>query len=346
VTASVGIALRTPEVGDAPTLLRCADVALYRAKAAGRAGHAVFAPGMNADALARLELEHELRLAVERRAVSVHYQPKVDLTSGAAVELEALARWAHPARGLVLPGAFLPLAEETGLIVPLGRQVLREACRQMVVWRAAYPGVAPPALAVNLSPRQFRHAELVADVAATLAATGLDAALLKLEITETAAMERPDEAIATLRALKALGVRLALDDFGTGYSSLAYLPHLPVDALTIDRGFFRAGAANRAIARAVTDLAHGLGLDVTAEGLETAAQVAWARDAGCDRGQGDYFVRPLPVVGVDALWAAGLTFDLPIGEGRQRTDGAKIELPTGKLAWRGPSHPPGGDEGL
>ena len=332
VTASVGIALRTPEVRDPQALLRCADVALCRAKAAGRAGHAVFAPGMNADALARLELEHDLRLAVERGAVAVHYQPKVDLTSGAITELEALARWHHPTRGPIPPGVFIRLAEETGLIVALGRQVLTAACRQLVRWRHAHPGVATPTLAVNLSARQFRHAGLAADVAAILAATGLDAALLQLEITETAAMEHPDEAIATLRALKALGVRLALDDFGTGYSSLAYLQHLPVDALKIDRSFFRAGAANRAIVRAATELAHGLGLDVTAEGLETADQVAWAREAGCDLGQGFYFARALPEE-FAALWAAGRTFDLPHRQ---------VERPRPCS----PNYPPGGGGGV
>jgi len=179
VTASIGIGVCTAEIRDARALLRCADVALYRAKGPGRAGHAVFAPGMNADALARLELEHDLRVAVERGEVRVHYQPKVDLTSGRVVELEALARWSHPTRGLVPAGMFIPLAEETGLIVPLGHQVLGAACRHLVSLRAAHPGEHTPTLAVNLSARQFRDQELVVDVAATLATTGLDPALLK-----------------------------------------------------------------------------------------------------------------------------------------------------------------------
>jgi EAL domain-containing protein (putative c-di-GMP-specific phosphodiesterase class I) len=308
--ASIGIALCSAE--DAPAdLLRFADVALYRAKAAGGAGYAVFYPGMNAAALERLDLEHDLRQAVAQQALVLHYQPIVDLTSGHVVGVEALVRWPHPTRGLVVPGRFIPLAEETGLIVPLGRWVLAAACRQLVAWQVAYPRVAAPRLNVNLSARQFRHPELVADVAAMLAETGLPPGQLQLEVTETVAMAQADAAIATIEALQGLGVRLAIDDFGTGYSSLAYLQRLPVDTLKIDQAFFEAGERNRAIVRAVTALAQALGMAVTAEGLETAEQVAGAQAAGCDRGQGYFFARPLPAEAATALWAAGLQYPLP-----------------------------------
>ena len=311
VGTSIGIALSTGSDDTPADLLRFADVALYRAKDVGRGCYEIFYPGMDGAALARLELEHDLRGALARAELRVHYQPLVDLGTGHVAALEALVRWAHPTRGLVPPGNFIPLAEETGLIVPLGRWVLTEACRQLQSWRAAHPAVPAPALTVNLSPRQFRHPALVADVAAALANSGLAAERLFLEVTETVAMERIDETLVTLAALKALGVRLVLDDFGTGHSSLAYLQRLPLDMLKIDRSFFRDTVENRAIVRAVADLAHGLGLGVTAEGLETAEQVAWASGVGCERGQGFYFARPLPPEELTARWATGLTFALP-----------------------------------
>ena len=311
---SIGIVLATATYERPEDVLRDADVALYRAKDAGRGGYALFDPAMQAALLDRLALERDLALAAERGELRVCYQPKVDLATGRTTFIEALVRWQHPTRGLVPPGEFIALAEESGLIVPVGRWVLAEACRQVVAWDMAHPTSAVPALAVNLSPRQFRDPGLVDDVAAILATTGLPAARLVLEVTESAAMERIDETLATLRALKALRVGLALDDFGTGHSALAYLRQLPLDTLKIDRSFFADNPANRAIVGAVTALAHGLGLEVTAEGLETAAQVAWAREAGCDRGQGFYFARPLPADQVATLWTGGLTCALPQGE--------------------------------
>jgi diguanylate cyclase (GGDEF)-like protein/PAS domain S-box-containing protein len=313
-TASIGVALRSSPDDTPEDLLRFADVALYRAKEAGRACTEAFYPGMSASTLERLELEHDLRLALERGELVAYFQPKVDLATGMVSGLEALVRWLHPGRGLVPPGDFIPLAEETGLIAPIGRWVLAEACRQLVAWRACFPGRVAPFVSVNLSARQFRNPDLVAEVAAVLAETGLPPTMLTLEVTETVAMARPEEGIATLEALKALGVRLALDDFGTGYSSLAYLQQLPVDGLKIDRAFFRSGERNRVIVRAVTDLARGLGLEVTAEGLETPEQVAWACDVGCDWGQGFYFSRPVPAEEIAVLWELGLTFDLPQGD--------------------------------
>jgi EAL domain-containing protein (putative c-di-GMP-specific phosphodiesterase class I) len=266
---------------------------------------------MNSQALERLDLEQDLRRADERGELRVHYQPKVDLTTGQVVGLEALVRWQHPERGLIPPGSFIPLAEETGLIVPVGRWVLAEACRQLRAWQLAYHEQPAPTLAVNLSACRFQHPDLLADVRAALAETGLAPQQLTLEVTETAAMQQAKSGVAILEALGALGVRLAIDDFGTGHSSLAYLQRLPVHTLKIDRSFFAGGERNRAIVRAVADLAHGLGLDVTAEGLETDAQVAWSREIGCDRGQGFYFSAPRPANEIEALWAAGLTFDLP-----------------------------------
>ena len=312
VGTSIGIAL-SAGVEDTPAdLLRFADVALYRAKDAGRGGYEIFYPGMDGAALSRLELEHDLRGALARDELRVHYQPLIELRTGQVAAVEALVRWEHPTRGLIAPGDFIPLAEETGLIVPLGRWVLAEACRQLQSCQAAYPDVPPPALTVNLSARQFRHPDLVADVAAALATSGLAAGRLFLEVTETVAMERIEETLATLATLRALGVRLALDDFGTGHSSLAYLQRLPLDRLKIDRSFFRDTVENRAIVRAVVELARGLGLGVTAEGLETAEQVAWASAVGCERGQGFYFAHPLPPDELTARWAAGLTFALPL----------------------------------
>jgi diguanylate cyclase (GGDEF)-like protein/PAS domain S-box-containing protein len=311
VTTSAGIALHTGAGDTSADLLRFADVALYRAKEAGRGRCEAFYPDMDGAALARLELEHDLRGALARDELRVRYQPMVDLATGRVAAVEALVRWQHPARGLVSPGDFILLAEETGLIVPLGRWVLTEACRQLCDWQAARPGSPAPTLTVNLSARQFRHPALVANVAAALAASGLAADRLALEVTETVAMERIGETLVTLGALKGLGVRLILDDFGTGHSSLAYLQRLPLDMLKIDRSFLHDTDENRAIVRAVADLAHGLGLGVTAEGLETADQVAWARATGCEWGQGFYFARPLPPEEFAALWAAGPTFTLP-----------------------------------
>ncbi|HET8627879.1 MAG TPA: EAL domain-containing protein, partial [Thermomicrobiales bacterium] len=313
ISASVGIAVATPDHDTATDLLRDADVALYRAKQQGAPRYALFDPLMHAAAAERLALETDLRRAIGPGACAeflLHYQPIVDLAGGQVAAVEALVRWRHPARGLVAPAAFIPLAEETGLILPLGRWGLETACRRVQAWSGG-PGATPPALHVNLSPRQFAQPDLVAAVARVLAATGLPPARLTLEITETVLMAEAAVTTEKLRALTALGVRLAIDDFGTGYSSLAYLQRLPVDTLKIDRAFFQAGGRNRAIVRAVTELAHGLGLAVTAEGLETAEQVAGARAAGCDHGQGYHFARPLPPEAVAALWAGGRQGPLP-----------------------------------
>ncbi|MCA1740801.1 MAG: GGDEF domain-containing phosphodiesterase, partial [Actinobacteria bacterium] len=266
-------------------LLRYADAAMYRAKAAGRARYAVFNPSMNVAAFERLELESDLRHALEREEFRVYYQPKVSLESGEIVAMEALLRWEHPERGLVLPAQFLPVAEETDLIVPIGRWVLEEACRQAHRWHARFPNRSPLKVCVNLLAKQFQHHALAEEVGAALRETGLDPATLDLEITESVVMENAPSTLATLKKLKELGVNLAIDDFGTGYSSLSYLRRFPVDFLKIDRSITQGlgeDPKNEAIVSAVVTLAHALDERVVAEGVETEAQLACLREIGCD----------------------------------------------------------------
>jgi EAL domain-containing protein (putative c-di-GMP-specific phosphodiesterase class I) len=263
---------------------------------------------MSAQTLERVELESDLRLALERGELRVHYQPIVTLASSEIVGFEALVRWQHPTRGLVPPLAFIPLAEETGLIVPVGKWVLETACRQAAKWRAGRTGPTdtPLFVSVNLSARQFMQADLLEDVAAILAETGIEAGALELEITESVLMDQSEAGIRTLRRLRALGVRLVLDDFGTGYSSLSYLKHLPLDLIKIDRSFV-AGIdeiADRSIVEAVVALAHGLGIGVVAEGIETERQAARLHKLGCDLGQGYLFSRPVPAAGTARLLRA------------------------------------------
>jgi diguanylate cyclase (GGDEF)-like protein/PAS domain S-box-containing protein len=302
VSASLGIAVQSNADEGPDDLLRLADVAMYEAKHGGKDRFAVFDTGMDARAWQRLNLEAELRRAIDEGQLRLHYQPLVDLATKRVVEVEALVRWQHPEHGLVPPSDFIPLAEETGLIVPLDRWVLDEAWRDAAGWARSDPAAAAIGVAVNLSARQFRHAGLVDDVALALAKSGLDPARLKLEITETAAMEDAMATAAALRALKELGVRLAIDDFGAGYSGLSYLRSCPVDVLGIDRAYVAGlgrDAADAALVRAVVAFARTLGLGVTAEGVETEAQLAALRALGCDYGQGILFAHPLP--GADVL---------------------------------------------
>ncbi|MGN6562434.1 MAG: EAL domain-containing protein [Thermomicrobiales bacterium] len=306
VTSSVGIAFSQREHSSPAALLRDAEVAMYRAKNRGRDGYEIFESSMNARAIERLELEADLRQALDRREFVLYYQPQVDLASGRIVGAEALIRWLRPARGLVPPGDFIPLAEETGLINPLGWWTLEEACRQARRWqerpRARH---APPLrVAVNLSARQFQEPHLSAQVGAILDRVGLEPRLLQLEITESAVMEDAAATIATLRDLKALGVALAIDDFGTGYSSLSYLKRFPVDTLKIDRAFVTGlgcETEDDAIARTIIGLADILGLTVTAEGVETSAQRARLAALNCGHAQGYYFGRPAPASVFDQL---------------------------------------------
>jgi len=294
VATSVGIVISGPGHERAEELLRDADIAMYRAKASGGGDHAIFDPTMQAALLARVALERELHVARERNEFVLHYQPIVDLATGRIVTVEALVRWQHPTRGLISPGEFIPLAEENGLIVPLGRWVLHEACRQARAWQVAG---TPVAVAINLTAREFQHAALLDEVAAAVEKVGLAPSWLRLEITESLAMRDAEATVATLTALRALGVHVAIDDFGTGYSSLAYLKRLPVDALKIDKSFIddlAADTADAAIIEAIIALSHTLGLLVIAEGVETVQQADRLRVLGCNLAQGYYFARPIP----------------------------------------------------
>jgi predicted signal transduction protein with EAL and GGDEF domain len=296
VTVSIGIAVGGGNGKHAADLLRDADLAMYRAKHSGKARYAIFEETMNMRALERLELEHDLRRAVERNEFVVHYQPNVSLASGKIVGFEALVRWEHPERGLLSPDEFVRVAEETGLIVSIGEMVLKEACRWAKRWHALSPSDNKPAVCVNLSARQFWEPGLADTVNRILDETGLDPHYLGLEVTESTAMSDVQATAATLEDLQGLGVRAIIDDFGTGYSSLSYLERLPVDYVKIDRSFVgglgkEPGAA--VLASGVISLAHALGLRVIAEGVETDEQLEQLREMGCDLAQGFYFAKPL-----------------------------------------------------
>lgn len=296
-SASIGAVLSdTSELQGAAGLLRAADVALHRAKEENKAGYAVFDETMNARALERLDLETDLRRAVEHEEFAIHYQPKVDLRTGRIIGTEALARWFSPERGMVSPAKFIPVAEETGMIKPIGRWVLREACLQAREWQRTLASVLPTAISVNLSAAQLDDPRFVEEVAAVMEETGVDPASLILEITESMMMKDAEGVVDKLKGLKELGLRIAVDDFGTGYSSLSYLKRFPIDLLKIDRAFVDGlghEAGDTAIVRAIIGLARALSLEVTAEGIETAEQLELLRDLGCDYGQGYYFARPL-----------------------------------------------------
>ena len=293
VSASIGVATGN---GSSDDLLRRADVAMYRAKTNGKAHAVVFDEVMSAQTMARFELELALRNAIERHELRVAYQPMVDLASGQIARVEALLRWQHPEHGLIPPTQFIPVAEETGLIVPIGQWVLETACRQVRVWQLQRWRSEPLlGLSVNLSPCQLQHPGLVDDIVAALQSAGLEAASLELEITEGALMRDPVATAVTLNELKSLGIQLAVDDFGTGYSSLSYLKGFPIDTLKIDRTFVCGLARDdqdTAIVRAVVALASALNLGVTAEGVEDAIQRDALVELGCQQGQGYYFARP------------------------------------------------------
>ncbi len=300
--ASVGIAVSAPGLDRPGDLLRAADTALYQAKAAGRSTWVAFEPSMHAEAIARLELEAALQSAIERRELRLAYQPEVDLATGRVLAVEALVRWHRDGQRPLLPDAFVPLAEETGLIVPIGQWAVAEACRQAQVWQAR--GLKATPVSVNLSVQECWQDGLVDYIERVLRETALPPHLLRLEITERALNEDFEATETTLRDLRSLGVRLAIDDFGTGYSSLSSLRRLPVDTLKINRTFVVGvgdEATDRAIVEAITSLAHALGMEVAAEGIETPEQLAHARAAGCDRGQGYYFAEPRPSEAVDTF---------------------------------------------
>ncbi|WP_141100735.1 putative bifunctional diguanylate cyclase/phosphodiesterase [Roseateles aquatilis] len=295
VTASIGISVYPDDGTDEPTLMKHADIALYQAKEDGRNGFAFYSPALNRHSIERLAFESELQRAFDQGQLQLHYQPKVLAADGRIKGVEALLRWPHPDMGAVSPARFIPVAEETGLIVPLGRWVLEQACRQQVAWKRE--GVGDLVMAVNLSARQFSDENLFDDVAAIVAATGVDPASLELEITESMLMRDIERAMSLLAGFKRMGLRLAVDDFGTGYSSLANLKRFPIDTLKIDRAFVRdleGSGEDQAIAQAIITMAKSLGLNVVAEGVETLPQVDFLRDRGCDELQGFYFSKAVP----------------------------------------------------
>jgi diguanylate cyclase (GGDEF)-like protein/PAS domain S-box-containing protein len=310
-TGSVGIAYSSAGYERYEDVLRDADTAMYRAKANGKNRFEAFDQTMHARAVETLRLENELRRAVVSGEIRPYFQPVVALDTGELVGFEALARWYHPERGIIPPADFIPLAEETGLITPLGMSLLRQACAQMRVWDEARPGEVPLSLSVNVSVIQFRFATLVEDILGIILETGIEPGRLKLEITESALMGDAAAACETLRQLKALGVRLAIDDFGTGYSSLSYLHRLPFDTLKVDRSFvvrMSTDRESRDIVETIITLAHKLGKDVVAEGVETNAHRAELAGLGCGYAQGYFFSRPLDAEAAGLLLSAGATW--------------------------------------
>jgi diguanylate cyclase (GGDEF)-like protein/PAS domain S-box-containing protein len=293
--ASVGICLADRELGssDAEELLRNADVAMYMAKRDSKGGYRVFEPAMHERVVERLELQAELQQALELDQLAIHYQPVVRLNQRSDYGVEALLRWMHPTRGVIPPLHFIPLAEETGLIVPIGRWVLQEACRQGVRLHERFPRTPPLTISVNLSVKQLQSESIIDDVREALELTGLPPSALVLEITETVMMADTDLAVQRLHELKALGVLLAMDDFGTGYSSLSYLSRFPVDILKMDRSFLSSEHDESGLAAAIIALGNSLSLDVVAEGIELPEQIASLRDLGCELGQGFLFAKPM-----------------------------------------------------
>lgn len=320
VTASIGTSYCPLDGSDVETLTRNADTAMYHAKHSGKNGCAAFLPDMNRRAQLRLQVEKDLHKALERGEFRLWYQPQVEVRSGRITGLEALLRWQHPLRGLIGPGDFIGVAEECGLIVPLGRWVLREACTQAAAWRAA--GLCVPLMAVNVSVRQFRHAPLLADIDAALGESGLPPDRLELEITESMLMEAVESSTSLLAQLRARGIRVSIDDFGTGHSSLSYLRSFPIDALKIDRSFIeRIPGDGASITTAILALARSFGLTVVAEGVEREEQLRFLREAGCQIVQGWHFAPALPAGKLAELLAGSTAYDTGSPATRRRACG-------------------------
>jgi len=306
-SASMGIVTSSMSHDQPEQLLRSADMAMYRAKAAGRARYEMFDRAMHTDALERLQLETDLRRAVEQGEFALHYQPIVSLRTGRITGFEALVRWEHPRRGLVHPADFIPVAEETGLIVPIGKWVLLEALTQVAEWHESHPRGEPLTIGVNLSVKQFSQSDLVEQIAGALESTGALPSSLRLEITEPAILEKRQGAVVMLSRIRDLGVQVYLDDFGTGYSSLSYLHGLPIDAIKIDREFVSSmdtDDKNLRLVRTILTLAEIVGVRAEAEGISTQEQLRELRALNCEQGQGYLFSAPIALDAVDELLTA------------------------------------------
>jgi len=315
-SCSIGISIFPLDADDDRALMKNADTAMYHAKEKGRNNYQFFSPEMNVRAVERHTLETSLRLAIERQEFTLYYQPQVDMATAKVVGMEALLRWHHPERGLLSPATFIAVAEESGLIEPIGQWVLRSACQRAKAWLdAGYPALK---VAVNISPRQLIHPkEFSRGISRILNTTGLDPRFLELEMTESLLVQNAEENIAVLRKLGQDGVRIAVDDFGTGYSSLSYLRQLPIDTLKIDRSFVRdieADPEDVTIIEAIIAMAHKLGLQVTAEGVETRGQLEALARMGCDEYQGYLFSKPLPAVEIAARFLAPRELDFAARE--------------------------------
>ncbi len=314
-TVSIGIALSSTGYDRPEEVLRDADTAMYRAKMLGKARHEVFDKTMHARAMNLLQMEADLRHAIERKEFILHYQPIVALDTGTISGFEALIRWHHPERGFVSPDEFIPIAEETGLIIPIGHWVLEEACRQIHVWQEQYPQYPPLQISVNLSGKQFINANLINQIRYILKETCVEPHSLKLEITESMVMENVETAIDMLKQLRTLGIELSIDDFGTGYSSLSYLHRFPISTLKVDRSFVSRMSDNNEnaeIVRTILMLARSLKMDVVAEGVETQDQLMQLAMLECEYGQGYYFSKPLDIAGASKLLAERHTYQIPM----------------------------------
>lgn len=315
----VGISLPSQGFSDAEEMLRAADIAMYKAKERGQSSTAVFDPQMQSRAISQMQLENDLRRAVDRGEIEMYYQPIISFRTGRIAGVEALARWRHPDRGTVVPADFIPLAEDTGLINTIGTAALRLACRQMKQWERDLGAHAPETMSVNLSSRQLQDPDMVREIELILAREGVDGAQLKLEVTESMIMMNPELTSRILMELKQLGVALSIDDFGTGYSSLSYLHRFPFDTLKIDRSFvvsMEEKTENMEIIRSIALLAHNLGMDIIAEGVETERHLRRLNDFNCEFGQGYYFSTPLPAAKIAELIRANHTWDIA-GTGQQ-----------------------------